>query len=96
MIEHHRIPELPARSPEDHKGRFGHVLVLAGSPRMTGAVHLTGLAALRSGAGLVTLGIPDSIHHLVAPGVRDAMTLPLPSTGLGAFSRNSFVLVRWL
>jgi len=52
---------LPVRRPEAHKGNAGHLLVIGGSPGMTGAPVLAGLAALRSGAGLVTLGLRDGL-----------------------------------
>lgn len=84
------IPELPERKPDAHKGDFGHALVLAGSLRMTGAALLTTKAALRSGAGLVTLGLPAPIHSLVAPAILGAMTLPLAATTDGSFSRDAF------
>lgn len=50
-------PLLPRRHPEAHKGSQGHLLVVGGAPGMTGAPVLAGLAGLRSGAGLVTLGL---------------------------------------
>ncbi len=53
------LPTLPARRPDSHKGDFGHALIIGGSRGMTGAISLTGLAALHCGAGLVTLAIPD-------------------------------------
>ncbi|MBA2133068.1 NAD(P)H-hydrate dehydratase [Capillibacterium thermochitinicola] len=52
---------LPQRKAEAHKGTQGHLLVVGGSPGMTGAPVLAGLAALRSGAGLVTLGVRDGL-----------------------------------
>jgi NAD(P)H-hydrate epimerase len=52
---------------------------------MTGAVHLAGRAALRGGSGLVTLGVPETIHAIVAAGVTSAMTLPLPASRSGTF-----------
>lgn len=52
---------LPRRRPEAHKGTQGHLLVVGGSPGMTGAPVLAGLASLRSGAGLVTLGVRDGL-----------------------------------
>lgn len=52
---------LPKRRLEAHKGESGHLLVIGGSPGMTGAPVLAGLAGLRSGAGLVTLGVRDGL-----------------------------------
>ena len=52
---------LPRRKPEAHKGDHGHLLVIGGCPGMTGAPVLTGLAGLRSGAGLVTLGVREGM-----------------------------------
>ncbi|MEN8150996.1 MAG: NAD(P)H-hydrate dehydratase [Planctomycetota bacterium] len=89
MQERKGIPELPPRPPDAHKGNFGHAFVLAGSTRMTGAALLTTKAALRSGAGLVTLGVPATIHPLVTPAILSAMTLPLRATPEGSFSRDA-------
>ena len=55
-----KLPELPERAPGSHKGDYGRVLVIAGSPGMTGAAYLAGKAALRSGSGLVTVACPES------------------------------------
>jgi NAD(P)H-hydrate epimerase len=64
-----------------YKNHFGHVLILAGSRRMLGAAALSGLAAMRSGAGLVTVGVPQSLntalHKKLSPVI---MTLPLAET----------------
>jgi NAD(P)H-hydrate epimerase len=54
-------PLLPQRPPEAHKGSQGHLLVVGGAPGMTGAPVLAGLAGLRSGAGLVTIGLRDGL-----------------------------------
>jgi hydroxyethylthiazole kinase-like uncharacterized protein yjeF len=69
---------LPARPGGSHKGTFGRLLVLAGSEGKTGAATLTSEAALRAGAGLVTLGIAGSLNDLLEVKITEAMTLPLP------------------
>jgi len=69
---------LPDRPAAGHKGTFGHVWVLAGSPGYTGAAVLTALGALRAGAGLVTAACPGGSRPLVASGLPEALTLALP------------------
>lgn len=73
-----------------HKGDFGRVFVLAGSRGMTGAAHLAGMAALRSGAGLVTIGIPDAVYLVIAKRESELMIRPLPSTSKGTLSLKGF------
>ncbi|MBF0485017.1 MAG: NAD(P)H-hydrate dehydratase [Candidatus Omnitrophica bacterium] len=69
------------------KKDFGHVLVLAGSPAMLGASALCGLAAMRAGAGLTTLGIPQSLNLTLQKKISSVlMTLPLPETQGKTFS----------
>jgi NAD(P)H-hydrate epimerase len=65
------------RTAESHKGDFGRVTVVAGSPGKTGAACLAGMAALRSGAGLVTVATPASCLPMVAAGHPELMTEPL-------------------
>jgi NAD(P)H-hydrate epimerase len=78
---------IPPRRKDSNKGDYGHVLVLAGSRGMLGAARLCTHAALRAGAGLVTLGIPDSQYAAVAGSLRpEAMTLSLPAVARDAFS----------
>ncbi|HLG22996.1 MAG TPA: NAD(P)H-hydrate dehydratase [Candidatus Manganitrophaceae bacterium] len=67
-----------------HKGRLGHLLVIAGSTGKRGAAYMTSLAALRAGAGLVTLALPRSLDASAAP--MEIMTLPLPETNEGSLS----------
>ena len=69
---------LPSRPGGSHKGNFGHLLVLAGSVGKTGAAAMTCEAALRAGAGLVTLGVPASLNDILEVKLTEAMTLPLP------------------
>lgn len=71
---------LPPRDPNAHKGTYGHVLVLAGSPGKTGAAAMCALSALRIGAGLVTLGVPESLNDIMEAKLTEVMTEPLPET----------------
>ncbi len=73
-------PFLKKRLPNTHKGNYGHCLIIAGSEGKTGAACLAAQAALRIGAGLVTLGIPASLNDIVEIKLTEAMTLPLPET----------------
>lgn len=81
-------PLLPPRKKDSHKGDYGKVLIAAGSKGMTGAAVLAARAALKAGAGLVTVACPDSEQPVIAAGVPEAMTLPLPSKG-GGFSLSA-------
>jgi NAD(P)H-hydrate epimerase len=78
---------LPPRDPDAHKGTYGHVLVVAGSAGKTGAAALCSLAALRVGAGLVTLALPESLHDAMAAKLTEVMTAPLPETDERTLSR---------
>ncbi len=78
-------PLLADRPERSHKGDFGRVLVVAGSRGMSGAAVLAARAALKSGAGLVTVACPESERKLIACALPEAMTLGVPGTG-GAFS----------
>lgn len=69
------LPTLAPRDPESHKGTYGRVLIIGGSLGMAGAPALAGMAALRSGAGLVTLAVPKSIQATVAGFEPSYMTL---------------------
>jgi NAD(P)H-hydrate epimerase len=71
---------IPRRPPDAHKGVFGHLFVLAGSPGFTGAASLACDGALKSGVGLVTLGIPASLNPIMEVKTTEAMTYPLPET----------------
>ncbi len=77
-----RLPaRLLRRSPDSHKGDFGRILILAGSLRFLGAAALSANAAMRSGAGLVTLGVPKSLAlAMLRKKPDEVMLLPLPET----------------
>lgn len=68
---------LPDRSADSHKGTYGHVLVVAGSTGKTGAAVLSGLGALRSGAGLVSLCVGQAINSVIESALYEAMTIPV-------------------
>jgi NAD(P)H-hydrate epimerase len=74
------------RANDAHKGEFGHVLVIAGSVGKAGAAALAGMAALRTGAGLVTVACPKSVQATVAGFAPELMTEPLEETADGAIS----------
>jgi NAD(P)H-hydrate epimerase len=99
MLKPMRLPaRLLQRKLKSHKGDYGHVLILAGSGRFSGAALLCAEAALRAGAGLVTLGLPKSINlALIRSKPREVMTFPLAETkegtlGLPAFAKISSML----
>ena len=69
---------LPNRDPFAHKGKFGKILLLCGSEGYTGAAALASMGALRSGAGLVFLGVPRSIYTIEAVKLTEAVVFPLP------------------
>jgi hydroxyethylthiazole kinase-like uncharacterized protein yjeF len=82
-----QIPQLPQRKPDTHKGDFGRVLIVGGSREMVGAAALAGLAALRSGAGLVRIAVPQCVQSVAAQLVPCATTIGLPENGPDATSR---------
>ena len=72
---------LPDRNPWGHKGNFGKLLLLCGSRRYTGAAFFAAMGALRSGAGLVFLGVPESIYGIEAVKLNEPVIFPLPDAG---------------
>jgi ADP-dependent NAD(P)H-hydrate dehydratase / NAD(P)H-hydrate epimerase len=81
--------EWHSRRPNAHKGDSGRVLLVAGSPGLTGAAAMSATAALRGGAGLVTVGVPKSLRDPMAVKLTEAMSLPLPETPDGALSPDA-------
>ncbi|HEU4340557.1 MAG TPA: NAD(P)H-hydrate dehydratase [Candidatus Binatia bacterium] len=68
---------VPIRAPDTHKGTYGHLLVVAGSRGKTGAAILACRAAMRAGAGLVTLAAPRSLNDIFAGTLVEVMTEPM-------------------
>jgi len=91
-----RLPSrLLQRKPAAHKGDFGHIFILAGCAKFSGAAVLSAAAAMRAGAGLVTLGIPKSINSSVIKiKPREVMTLSLPETRQGALSVSGYKQIK--
>ncbi len=81
-------------NPHCQKNDFGHVFVLAGSSSMLGAAALVGLSAMRSGAGLATIGVPESLNLSLQKKISPViMTLPLAETTQGTLSTKSYLAV---
>ena len=84
---------IPMRDEDSHKGTFGKAFVLAGSPNMAGAAVLTSTAALKVGAGLVTLGVPLGLHDVMNSKLTEVMTRGLPETESGSISLQAQPLI---
>lgn len=72
---------LPDRNPWGHKGNFDKLLLLCGSRGYTGAAFFAAMGALRAGAGLVFLGVPESIYGIEAVKLNEPVIFPLPDAG---------------
>lgn len=82
ILDHQAVLSiLPDRDENAHKGNFGRVLLLCGSRGYTGAAYLAAMGALRTGAGLVYLGVPESIYQIEAVKLNEAIVQPLPDRG---------------
>ena len=87
---------LPDRDPFAHKGKFGKILLLCGSRGYTGAAALAARGALRCGAGLVFLGVPESIYMIEAIKLNEPVVFPLPDRE-GTFSPEAVPeILEWL
>ncbi len=89
-----KIIEQP-RALDANKGRFGHVLVVGGSPGKAGAASMASIAAMRAGAGLTTAAIPHSIAAIVAGFAPELMTLLLEESPSGGISLKKFDARQW-
>lgn len=92
----HDLPRLPPRKPESHKGDFGRALLVGGSRGMSGAVALSGMAALRGGAGLVKLAVPDVCLETVAQFNPCYMTVPLECDDAGRLASTALDQIQQL
>lgn len=89
LQEFKSIDPLQPRWIDAHKGTYGHVAIVAGSVGMTGAATLAAESALKSGAGLVTLLVPESLNDIIEAKVTEAMTIPVPQGNAQAFGMAS-------
>ena len=83
------------RTVDSHKGLYGHALVVAGSLGKSGAAVMAGYAALRAGAGLVTVAAPDIVVHIVASAHPELMTAPLAATPQGTAAMQNLAQQRF-
>ena len=85
---------LPCRPLDSHKGTFGHALVVAGSRNYVGAAFLACQAAVRAGAGLVTLAAPHEVYSIAAGKLTEVIHLPLPGDDEGRIHPDAAELIR--
>lgn len=83
------LPRLPKRQPDGHKGTYGRALLIGGSRGMAGSIALSGISCLKSGAGLVTLAVPDRCVETVAGFHPAYMTIPLQDDDRGALAEEA-------
>ena len=84
---------LPDRVADSHKGNYGRILLLCGSRGYTGAAALAAMGSLRSGAGLVYLGVPESIYNIEAVKLTEPIVFPLPDRD-GKLSKDAINDIR--
>jgi len=94
ILNHFEVKRLlPDRDPWGHKGNFGKILLLCGSRGFTGAAYLAAMGALRSGAGLTFLGVPESIYAIEAVKLNEPVVFPLPDAA-GKLSTDAIPEIR--
>ncbi len=84
---------LPERARNSYKGDYGHVFVLAGSRGRTGAALMTARACLRTGSGLVTVGVPETLADIFQGRATEEMILPLPDKGNGTLDEKALDVI---
>jgi NAD(P)H-hydrate epimerase len=87
------LPQLPLRNADAHKGDFGTALVIGGSRGMSGAAALAAMSALRGGAGLVRVAVPDLCLETVSGFEPCYTTIPLPCDAAGRLSKNALPIL---
>ena len=94
VLDHQTVlAYLPDRKAESHKGDYGRILLLCGSRGYTGAAALAAMGSLRSGAGLVYLGVPESIYAIEAVKLTEPVVFPLPDED-GKLSMDALTQIR--
>jgi NAD(P)H-hydrate epimerase len=95
-VEPQEFAQLPlVRTVDSHKGLYGHALIVAGSLGKSGAAVMAGYAALRAGAGLVTVATPDVVLPMVASAHPEIMTEPLSATPDGTAAMQNLAQQRF-
>ena len=84
---------IPWRAPNLHKGAFGRILIIAGSTGMSGAAAMAATSALRAGAGLVYLAIPEHLNPILEAKCTETITIPLPQTEDGSISLKAYTKI---
>ncbi len=87
------LKQLPPRLRDSHKGSFGRVLIVAGSPGMSGAAALASVSALRGGAGLVYLAAPASLCPTLEAQLCEVITVPLPECAPGVIGPEGAAII---
>jgi len=81
---------IPWRASNSHKGAFGRILIIAGSTGMTGAAAMTANSALRAGAGLVYLAIPEHLNPILEEKCTETITIPVSETAKGSIGLEAY------
>lgn len=84
---------IPKRTPNSNKGDYGRLLIVTGSTGMTGSGCLSSMAALRSGTGLVYVGVPKSLASIYGSSMKEPITVPLEDNGSGCLAAESAVQI---
>jgi NAD(P)H-hydrate epimerase len=86
-------PWFVPRTPDTHKGTYGHILMIGGSETKPGSILLAGKAGLRTGAGLATIALPDKAFRKFPKNFLELMYEPVPSSRQGTFAPKSWTRI---